>query len=211
MTPITHHVADDLLRAYSEGRLPHAYSVVVAAHVSVCDECRSQLEAEDLVAGEVLDGLEGGTLGSDARDRMMAALDATPAPQPATRGKGIFPAPLVEELGGQAPHWRNMGGGIRQQLLSADDGGTLRLLYIPPGKAVPEHSHRGLELTMVLQGAFADSEGAFARGDVETAHSNVEHQPIAMEGTPCICIAATDAPLRFRSLIPRLLQPILRI
>jgi putative transcriptional regulator len=27
----------------------------------------------------------------------------------------------------------------------------------------------------------------------------------------CICAAATDAPLRFRGLIPRLLQPILRI
>jgi putative transcriptional regulator len=30
-----------------------------------------------------------------------------------------------------------------------------------------------------------------------------------MAGEDCICLAATDAPLRFRGLIPRLAQPLL--
>jgi putative transcriptional regulator len=104
-----------------------------------------------------------------------------------------------------------LGGGIRQQLLTADSQGSLRLLYIPPGKAVPEHGHQGQELTLVLQGSFSDSAGAFHRGDVEVAHDEIDHQPVAGPGEPCICLAATDAPLRFRALIPRLLQPIFRI
>ena len=87
----------------------------------------------------------------------------------------------------------------------------MRLLYIPPGQSVPEHGHGGLELTLVLQGSFSDSEGSFGVGDVETAHGEIEHQPVAGQGAPCICLAATDAPLRFRGLIPRLLQPIFRI
>lgn len=211
MKPITHHITDDLLRAYADGWLPQAYSVVVASHISICDQCRAQVEAGDIVGGEVMDGLDGASMSAGARDRMMAALNEAPPPAPPVRGSGIYPAPLVEALGSDKPNWRSMGGGIRQQLLSADDGGTLRLLYIPPGKAVPEHSHRGLELTMVLQGAFEDEEGAFGRGDVETADAEVEHQPIASPGAPCICLAATDAPLRFRGMIPRLLQPILRI
>ncbi len=104
-----------------------------------------------------------------------------------------------------------LGGGIRQQVISADKEGSLRLLYIPPGKAVPEHRHGGLELTLVLQGSFSDSAGRFKRGDVETADAATDHQPVADPGQPCICLAATDAPLRFRSFLPRLLQPLFRI
>jgi putative transcriptional regulator len=34
---------------------------------------------------------------------------------------------------------------------------------------------------------------------------------VAEEGEDCICLAVTDAPLRFKSLIPRLAQPLFRI
>jgi len=211
MTAITHHISQDLLQAYADGGLPHAFSVVVAAHLSICDACRAELDARDLLGGAVLDDLEGAALSDNARARALAALDTVPPPPAPVRGDGVFPAPVVEALGNRPPRWRAMGAGIRQQVLSSDRTGSLRLLYIPPGKAVPEHSHGGLELTLVLQGAFSDSEGAFLRGDVETAQSDLEHQPVAEPGEPCICLAATDAPLRFRAMIPRLLQPMFRI
>jgi len=210
MTEISHHIPEDILDAYRAGTLPHAFGVVVAAHLSLCDECRARREAGDMIGGALLSRAEGAALRPDARDRIMAALDAPPPPPP-IRGSGVFPAPVMAELGGRPPRWRMLGGGIRQQILSADREGSLRLLCIPPGKAVPEHGHRGLELTLVLQGSFSDSEGAFHRGDVETAHDAIDHQPVAGPGAPCICLAATDAPLRFNALVPRLLQPIFRI
>ena len=57
--------------------------------------------------------------------------------------------------------------------------GSLRLLYITPGRAVSDHGHGGLELTLVLQGSFRD---AFGVGDVEVAAEDVQHAPIAGEG-----------------------------
>ena len=69
----------------------------------------------------------------------------------------------------------------------------------------------GMELTLVLQGAFADENDRFGRGDIEIADEEMEHTPVALTGEDCICLAATDAPLRFRGLIPRLAQPLLRI
>lgn len=210
MTDIKHHISDDLLDDYRRGTLPHAFSVVVAAHLSLCDDCRARHEACDMMGGALLNAAGTAAISSDARARMMAALD-TPPPPAAPRASGVFPAPVMAELKGRPPRWRMLGGGIRQQILSADRSGSLRLLYIPPGKAVPEHGHGGLELTLVLQGSFADCEGAFRRGDVETAHDDIDHQPIAGPGEPCICLAATDAPLRFHAMLPRLLQPIFRI
>lgn len=76
---------------------------------------------------------------------------------------------------------------------------------------MPDHGHRGIEMTLVLRGAFLDEDERFARGDVEMADSDLEHTPIADIGEDCICLAVTDAPLRFNGLIPRLVQPFLRI
>ncbi|MCD1619723.1 ChrR family anti-sigma-E factor [Salipiger marinus] len=211
MSAISHHIPDHLIRAHAAGQLPHHFAVVVAAHLSMCDACRAQAEAEEMVGGALLDRLAPAALQDGARDRLLAALDSAPPPPPAPRRSGIFPAPVMQALDGQPPRWRMLGGGIRQQVLSADEDGSLRLLYIPPGRAVPEHGHNGLELTLVLQGAFSDSEGRFGVGDVELAEDDLDHQPVACPGAPCICLAATDAPLRFTAFLPRLLQPLFRI
>ena len=76
---------------------------------------------------------------------------------------------------------------------------------------MPHHSHRGLELTLVLKGAFRDEDDRFGPGDIEVATEEVHHTPIAEEGEDCICLAATDAPLRFKGLIPRIVQPFIGI
>ncbi|WP_415011575.1 cupin domain-containing protein [Amaricoccus sp.] len=74
-----------------------------------------------------------------------------------------------------------------------------------------EHGHRGLELTLVLGGAFSDETGLFRAGDLEVADESLGHVPRATDDGPCLCVAATDAPLRLRALVPRLLQPLFRI
>lgn len=211
MSKITHHIPEEMLRAYAAGELPQPFAVVIAAHVSLCDDCRAAVETEAALGGALLSGMVPTPVSADARDRLFAALDGTPPPAPPQRGSGIFPAPVMEALNGQPPRWKMLGGGIRQQILSADAEGSLRLLYIPRGRAVPEHTHGGLELTLVLQGSFSDCEGRFGAGDVEVASDEVDHQPVAGSEGPCICLAATDAPLRFRAMIPRLLQPLFRI
>ena len=64
---------------------------------------------------------------------------------------------------------------------------------------------------MVLSGSFMDDGARYARGDVETADVDIEHQPVAEIGMECICLAVTDAPLRFRGPVARLIQPFIGI
>ena len=210
MTRILHHIPEETIRDWACGRLPQPFGVLIAAHLSLCDECRALAEAEDLLAGLTLERLPGVQMSDAARERLMAALDEPPPP-PRPRACGIFPAPVMEALDGGPPQWRRLGGGVRQHILSTEGRSSLRLLYIPPGRAVPEHGPGGREMTLVLQGSFSDSAGVFRRGDVECAHDEVNHQPVAGLGEPCVCLAATDAPLRFRAMLPRLLQPLFRI
>jgi len=212
MTAIRHHIPEPILQAYAAGRLQHVFAVVVASHVSLCDECRATVEAQEAAGGAVLEAAEAAPVADNLRERVLAALDDTaPAAAPVFGRSGIFPGAVMAELKGRPPRWRKLGGGIRQCILSEGREGSARLLYIPPGQAVPDHGHTGLEMTLVLQGSFTDATGRFGAGDVEIAEEDLDHQPVAGDAAPCICLAATAAPLRFNAFIPRLLQPVFRI
>jgi len=211
MTAITHHTPDAMLAAYSSGNLPQPYALVVAAHISLCQECRAALEAHHVVGGAVLDTVGEEELSEGFKTNVLALLDTPVVPEVTYQRSGVFPGPVMEALKGKPPRWKSLGLGVRQSILRDECDGSVRLLHIPPGQAVPDHSHNGLELTLVLQGSFSDDTGRFGVGDLEIADQELEHTPIADKGAPCICLAATDAPLRFNALIPRLLQPLFRI
>jgi putative transcriptional regulator len=213
---IRHHLSDPLLMAYSAGQLPEAFSLVVATHVSLCDDCRSRMLAFDTIGGALIDGSDAARMADDSLEATLARITGGPRAEPVRATRilgGVFPAPLRDYVGGDlsAVKWRSVGMGVRQAILKTDSGATARLLHIPAGQAVPDHGHRGMELTLVLQGAFRDTEDRFGPGDVEIATEELEHTPVAEPGADCICLAATDAPLRFNRLIPRIAQPFLRI
>lgn len=211
MSAITHHAPDAMLAAYAAGSLPQPFALVLASHVSLCVQCRAALEAHQAAGGAVLETVDGASLSGNLKSDVLSRLDEPFTPRPEHRRSGIFPGPVMEALKGGAPRWKTLGAGVRQDILMAGDTGSVRLLYIPPGQAVPDHGHNGLELTLVLQGSFTDETGQFGVGDLEVADEELDHTPVAGPGDACICLAATDARLRFRSLVPRLLQPLFRI
>ena len=209
---ISHHIPPEIMAAYASGSLPHAFALVVATHVSMCEDCRAELAAQEAAGGVVLEATDSAEVSAGLKADVLSMLDA-PAPfEPApARRSGVFPGPVMEALKGKPPRWKSLGGGVRQCVLTGEGGSVSRLLWIPPGKPVPDHGHNGLELTLVLQGAFSDATGHFKVGDVEVATDDLNHVPTADAGAPCICLAATDAPLKFNSFLPRLLQPLFGI
>lgn len=211
MNEIKHHIPEALIAAYVAGNLPQPFALVVAAHISLCVECRAAYHGHQAIGGAVLEETDAARLSAGLKDRVLAMLDTPERTEPSYARSGVYPGPVVEALKGAPPRWKPMGLGVRQSILGAGPEGTVRLLHIPPGQAVPAHSHKGLELTLVLQGSFSDATGRFGIGDVEVADQDLEHTPVAGEGPPCICLAATSMPLKFNAFLPRLLQPLFRI
>ena len=215
---IRHHLTDALLMAYSAGTLAEAFSLTVAAHVSMCDDCRARLGAFDSLGGALVEGCEASVMSAASLEATLARIEAgtpptAPARPRAPRRNAVLPAPVRDYVGGDldAVRWRPIGMGVKQAILPTARDARARLLYIPAGIAVPDHGHNGTELTLVLQGAFADARDHFGPGDIEIADAALDHMPVADIGADCICLAATDAPLRFHSLIARIAQPFLRI
>jgi putative transcriptional regulator len=218
---IKHHIGDDLVLAYASGELDEATSLLVAAHMALCPQCRQALELAETIGGTLIEAEAEAEIADSELDAIFDRIERgeypaamAPAPKPAARGDYLLPQPLRDYAGGDVGslRWRGLGGGVRH--LPINTGASrakARLLYIPASSKVPDHGHRGLELTLVLAGSFYDEGAWFRRGDVEEADATVEHQPVAGPEEACICLAVTDAPLRFRSLIPRLAQPFLGI
>ena len=179
----------------------------------------------EAVGGAAMEEIAPLSLDSSALDSVLARLDeydSAPEIEPSERpttgfadaGAEIIPEPLRGYLGGRLDSlpWKRLGPDVQQfPVFSKPDGATARLLRIAPDKVLPEHGHQGEEHTLVLKGSYIDGDEVFSRGDVESAHGDVVHQPVSGPGEECICLVVTDAPLRFTGLVERMLQPFLRI
>jgi len=215
---IHHHVADDLLIAYAAGDLDESWSLVVATHLALCVECRQAVRRAEDLGGVLIEDLEPEAIGNTALQSVLSRIEADgggksqPTAAPVHDPSVVLPEPLRSYAKGDfdSLKWRSLGRGAYHIPIEAGDA-MVRLLRIPAGKPVPDHGHNGRELTLVLKGSFRDESGHFLRGDVEDCDDSVHHQPIAGDEEDCICLAVTDAPLRFKSLAARLVQPFIGI
>ncbi len=212
---INHHLDEATVLAYAAGTLGEALSIAAACHISMCPDCRRAIRKAEALGGEILDDLQVSEVSDACRAATLGRLDGEAAAKRIV-AKSEMPPPLQRLLGGRdfaQLRWRKKAPGVAvfELPLSKTAKGSLKLISIAPGMSMLEHGHGGEELTLVLKGAFTDKIGRFARGDIADLDQDTEHCPIIEEGETCICLFATEAPTRYKTLIGRLLQPFLGI
>jgi len=210
-----HHPDAATLMAYAAGTLDEAFSVVVAAHLGGCAQCRATVRDAEEMGGAL--ALEPSDVACDF-DALMARIDAEPEasvvslPCAKRAAPSEVPTPLQRLLGRSLDeiNWRFVAPGVRKADLSSEVSGDASIfaLKIAPGQAMPEHGHHGAEMTLVLRGAYSDEFGRFGAGDIADHDADVEHTPVVEAGEPCICIVASDARARFKNPLVRMLQPL---
>ena len=217
-----HHISDEMLFAYASGSTSPQFDVVLATHLTFCPACRARLAQMEDLAGGLLEATAPESPEPASLDAVMARLDGAekvtePGPLAAGRpageaGRTDVPAPLAALLPARSLDglsWQALVPGVKRFPLRQPgaQGDKLELLRIAPGTTIPEHSHSGGELTLILGGSYTDEFGRFQRGDIADLDEQVTHQPIADSGEDCICLIAAEGQLRFKGLLPRLLQP----
>lgn len=222
---IRHHPSDASLMAYGAGSLPEGLSLAVATHLAFCPICRSRVAEVEAMGGAWLEDIPLEGMADGALSAVLNRLDdiapepgrTTQPPTPSEAQKAPkdtgfpLPSPLAPYVGRSLDdgRWRRLAPGIREVTVIPRDaqGGNVRLLRIAPGRELPVHGHKGLEFTMVLSGSFTDELGRFGPGDIAETDDDVQHTPMSDTAEDCICLIATQAPLQFQGLAPRLLQP----
>jgi len=209
---IRHHPSDISLMSYASGALSPGLSLAVGAHASVCALCRASIAGFEEAGGAYLDTLEPSALEANALSRVQEQLNAPvrhadPAPMPATEFDSLPLPASVRAYGVGKRQFLAPGIWMAPILQDRKTGARALILGAAPGRKLPEHGHRGVEMTCVLTGSFTDKNGTYGPGDVLEIDEDTDHQPVIGE-MECICLIANDAPPRFHNIFGWALQSI---
>jgi putative transcriptional regulator len=204
------HPSNELLAAYTSGTLPTAPGLVVACHLDLCSDCSAMVRRLEEVGGALLCDAPSAELSAGAVDKALAILEEPPPVSPATaapRASGL-PPPLARARVGPR-RWFGPGRWIAAVRTAPADHWRTFLLRAPLGAAIPSHGHGGPEYVCVLEGAFQNG-GVHVRGDFLENPDDHEHRLHVTSGGPCLCVIATQGPLKWGGPM-RLLAPLLGI
>jgi len=222
---VTHHPTDDMLLEFVNGSLSTGLSVVLSAHIELCDHCRErrlQMEASASLAWQKEADQNPATRQRDFSPMLAAINNKLSSEEQETEARqetadvneihvleGSIRLPRVlAKLAGEGIVWNKIAGGISQADVTLDGGTQCEFLYMKPGGQVPMHKHRGNEVTLVLDGSFSDELGHYQTADFVVRDGSHQHSPVSEEG--CLCFAVQDSPLMFTRGLARLLNPFIK-
>ena len=201
----------ELLAAYAVGETSPGLSLLCASQISIDPGVAAFVSLAEEIAGAALRS-EASDASMDF-DAMMARLDddaplAGPDAAATVAGDPVFPQVLQSAAGGGAEDvpWRFRLPGLSEHVFPEFGDEKVSLLRGKPGSRVPQHTHRGVEATLVLQGALKDGERVLRRGDVSVCGTEHDHHPEVVGEEICYCLIVVDGKLHFTGRFGRALN-----
>ena len=201
---MNYHPDIELLLKYTSGQLEPALSVAVGVHIADCNQCKKNISEFEAVGGSTLEASDIEPLSDDLFEKLMADVEKIPVEQTHSVYDDFAVAdidkPFLKQLSErnyESLEWQSVTKNISKATVAMNDPRyQVELLRFAPMAKIPKHTHKGNEITVVLEGQFTDKSGTYKSGEFIVNDSSVEHQPLAgNEG--CVCLAVTDAPLKF--------------
>lgn len=226
---ISYHPDSRFLTDFASANLSLAEAVCVSAHLEFCGKCRAHVQQLKDVGAHLLTQLPPEELEAGSFARLMSKIgsagQAVPAPslsesdqdgvasrQDSSRllGDVLLPRSLrrLSRGGLHNLRWAQLGKALRVAPLPILGESRETAIYdIKAGGRMPEHEHRGEEITVLLKGSFSDADGSYSRGDFVVRNAGEAHQPTATQDTDCICLVCLEQPVRPSGLLYRLIEP----
>ena len=224
---IKHHPSVEFLSSFVSGDLPASLSAGVAIHADMCQVCQQKIAELTDHAAQANFEFESTFLDRFIVDEQqdledVAALDFDEMIAGITENNGVdTPEKSIEKsVTFNNEHYvlpramQNMalsktahiGKLSRARVQLNEDEIHTSLLHIEPGGGVPEHTHKGFELTLLLAGTFEDEQGQYVPGDFIMLDGSHQHHPFSKDG--CLCYTVANDALHFTQGINKLLNPI---
>jgi len=204
-----YHPDIEILLKYSSGQLEPSLAVAIGLHQQNCEECQQRISELESVGGETLETIHKVFKTQDSNvvddfDKLFSDIEALPQDSYSGEYDNLAIAqsdiPLVDQLYNRRFEeiaWQRVAPKIwRASIAMNDPGYEVELLKFSANAKIPKHTHKGNEFTLVLQGDFSDHQDRYVEGEFIVQDQSNEHQPIAGKNG-CICMAITNAPLKF--------------
>jgi putative transcriptional regulator len=206
----------DLLTEYAAGSLPLAYSACVSIHVDHCRRCQRITGELTEVGANLFDALAPHAV-SDSD--LHALLDRLDEEQPGAGGGNESTTNKTPAILRQLRHgdfsnvkWKCVNAELSVSYLpTGDPRYEFALYHMQAGGRIPQHNHRGTEVTLVLEGGFSDTSGTYQKGDFRLCKVGDVHAPTALQSEDCYCLLVLDAPLKFTEWRFRWMNPFLTL
>ncbi|WP_258240422.1 ChrR family anti-sigma-E factor [Pseudidiomarina homiensis] len=221
---IKFHPNEEHLFHYVTGDLSPAMLMMVGTHVDMCPHCQAQVRDMENTVANKLFGQEqapkelfaaNDSFNGDAM--LQQIMSQTPA-RDESRITGLLADELVLEgkrfklpaTLARSQHrigeWHKLIGQMWRAPVQIGGEDVLTFIYMDKGTRVPEHTHKGREATLVVNGVFNDETAEYRDGDFVFLDGSVKHTPETRD-EDCLTLAALDAPMQFTSGLSRLLNP----
>lgn len=224
---IKHHPKFELIQSFVNGDLPASLSAGIAIHAEMCPKCQQkiaqlteQVAEANFESSLIENGIAGDSQISKSNDfdsfnienmiEKITQSDDIAKPEPIIKKTITFnnksyklPTALNNMALGKTAH---VGKLSRARIQLDENEIHTSLLQIKPGGGVPAHTHKGFELTLLLDGSFHDENGEYVKGDFIMLDGSHQHHPISADG--CLCYTVANGALHFTQGINKLLNPI---
>jgi putative transcriptional regulator len=219
MSTPNHHPSEDLLWDYHRGALASNVALAVRAHADACPHCRDDLKLFNQIGAALMEDLEGVPLADNALDLALARIERPDTDEPVVTVKRpafLEGFDLPESLKTAVVKDRYWAApGVWLAPVEAGDlpkGAKCYFMHVKAGMVMPEHTHRGREITLMLRGSYRDHKGTYRAGDfIVCDEEDQRHSPVMGADEDCLCFVAQEAPIVPQSVIAWLLQPFARI
>jgi putative transcriptional regulator len=212
---INHHPSHGQLAQFANGTLAPAVALIISAHIDMCSSCKKKVHtlqselSEQMLMLNDSDNIDFSDMIDQITDK--PSLMTTPSSVAADKtleldGRHFKLPRALHRFSDRTSGWSHLVGKLWQT--QVDVGGDLKahFIYMEKGGQVPEHTHRGNEYTLVIDGEFSDGLGVYDTGDIMLMNSQ-KHTPRADADEGCLVFSVLDQPLHFTSGLARMLNP----
>jgi putative transcriptional regulator len=206
------------LRGFSAGNCEPAKALMISAHVDMCSQCQQQcIEFQAEMATKLFNSkATSAPLDSQLYSMMSKITDLpeanftdneTISNSVELDGKFFELPRALRRYVKNTGNWSRLVGKIWQAPVDLGDIGKANFMYMEKGGRVPEHTHKGTEMTLVVNGQYGDGIAKYDCGDFTIMDNHHNHLPHSEADDGCLVFTIVDQPLHFTAGIARLLNP----
>jgi putative transcriptional regulator len=211
------------LVSFAEGTLSCASSLIVSAHCDMCETCDikvhelTELTAESALSNDVdVEFLTRDYISmfeSITRDKTLVDNNiVSVAPQSIlVDGRNLNVPETLTRISSKVGEWSHLVGKLWQAPIEIRSSALVQLVYMEKGGSVPEHTHKGNEISLVLNGQFQDGNNSYSSGDYVALDQSHTHMPVANSEDGCLVLTVLDKPLHFTTGWAKLINPLSQI
>jgi len=221
-----YHPSENDLIEYAAGGVDWAVGICISTHLHYCTACRLKLNELNALGGHCMESAPAAALSNASLMNTMAKIKAAKSERGVGESQLItsnseshgstynnLPNVLKKIIANpKSIKWSRVTPSLKAaNLVTEQNKFEVCLHKIKKGGKVAEHDHRGLEVTVVLEGSFSDEKGTYNPGDYIIKKPGDTHRPTAALNKDCLCLSIVEAPVKLTGLLGAVVNPFLSV